>query len=69
MNDQLKEKIKNWFLVTQGLNITDIQEFYNYYLLYPFGYIWKNKDGNKYIYSGACTITCFPIKFITKQYI
>lgn len=24
-------------------------------------YIWNNKEGNKHVYSGACTITCFPI--------
>lgn len=24
-------------------------------------YVWKNKDNVKHIYSGACTITCFPI--------
>lgn len=26
-------------------------------------YIWKNKDNLKHIYSGACTITCFPIYY------
>lgn len=24
-------------------------------------YIWKNKEGIRYIYSGGCSITCFPI--------
>ena len=24
-------------------------------------YIWENKDGVNHVYSGACTITCFPI--------
>lgn len=24
-------------------------------------YVWKNKNNIKHIYSGACTITCFPI--------
>lgn len=24
-------------------------------------YVWKNKNNLKHIYSGACTITCFPI--------
>ena len=24
-------------------------------------YVWKNKNNFKHIYSGACTITCFPI--------
>lgn len=35
-------------------------------------YIWKNKNNQKHIYSGACTITCFPIfyavKPVTHQY-
>lgn len=26
-------------------------------------YIWKNKNGMKHIYSGACTITCFPLYY------
>ncbi len=26
-------------------------------------YIWNNKNNNKYYYSGACTITCFPIYY------
>ncbi len=26
-------------------------------------YSWENKDGIDYIYSAACTITCFPIFF------
>lgn len=26
-------------------------------------YIWNNIQGNKMIYSGACTITCFPIDY------
>ena len=32
-------------------------------------YIWNNILGNKHIYSGACTITCFPIDYsvISKQ--
>lgn len=24
-------------------------------------YVWKNKGGLRHIYSGACTITCFPV--------
>lgn len=24
-------------------------------------YVWNNKDGNKIIYSGGCTIICFPV--------
>lgn len=30
-------------------------------------YIWKNKTGNKHIYSGACTITCYPIFYSVNQ--
>jgi hypothetical protein len=26
-------------------------------------YIWKNKNNNQHIYSGACTITCFPLYY------
>jgi len=26
-------------------------------------YQWKNRDGNRHIYVGACTITCFPIYY------
>lgn len=26
-------------------------------------YQWKNKDGLRHIYAGACTITCFPIYY------
>lgn len=26
-------------------------------------YVWKNKNNFKHIYSGACTITCFPIYY------
>lgn len=26
-------------------------------------YQWKNKDGMRHIYTGACTITCFPIYY------
>jgi SAM-dependent methyltransferase len=44
MKLELKEKIKNWFLITQGLVIEDIEEFHQYYLLYPFGVIYKDRD-------------------------
>lgn len=30
-------------------------------------YIWKNKDGLKHVYSGACSITCFPIFYSVIQ--
>lgn len=30
-------------------------------------YIWKNKKNIKHIYSGACTITCFPIHYSAKK--
>lgn len=31
-------------------------------------YIWKNKNGLNHYYSGACTITCFPIFYsVTKN--
>ena len=26
-------------------------------------YQWKNKDGLRHVYAGACTITCFPIYY------
>ena len=26
-------------------------------------YAWKNKKGNNHVYSGACTITCFPVYY------
>jgi hypothetical protein len=26
-------------------------------------YIWNNKEGNKHIYFGSCTITCFPVYY------
>ena len=26
-------------------------------------YIWKNKDNKRHYYSGACTITCFPVYY------
>lgn len=26
-------------------------------------YVWKNKDGLNHVYSGACTITCFPVYY------
>lgn len=26
-------------------------------------YVWKNKDGLRHSYSGACTITCFPLYY------
>ncbi|MCO4795345.1 MAG: hypothetical protein KC493_16620 [Bacteriovoracaceae bacterium] len=26
-------------------------------------YVWSNKDNVKHIYSGSCTITCFPIYY------
>ncbi|OFZ36243.1 MAG: hypothetical protein A2504_03990 [Bdellovibrionales bacterium RIFOXYD12_FULL_39_22] len=26
-------------------------------------YIWNDKDGNKHIYEGSCTITCFPLYY------
>lgn len=26
-------------------------------------YIWKNKNGLRYVYSGACSITCFPVYY------
>lgn len=26
-------------------------------------YIWKNKKGNRHVYAGACTITCFPLYY------
>ena len=29
-------------------------------------YIWNNKNNLKHIYSGACTITCFPIFYAVK---
>jgi hypothetical protein len=30
-------------------------------------YIWNNKDGVKHVYSGACSITCFPIFYAARQ--
>lgn len=30
-------------------------------------YIWKNKQNNRHYYSGACTITCFPIFYAVKR--
>ena len=30
-------------------------------------YIWKNKKGLSHIYSGGCTITCFPIYYSVKK--
>ena len=29
-------------------------------------YVWKNKNGNKHIYNGGCSITCFPIFYAVK---
>lgn len=29
-------------------------------------YVW-DKDGNKYVYDGACTITCFPIFYAVEK--
>ncbi len=26
-------------------------------------YAWKNKKGNNHVYSGACSITCFPVYY------
>ncbi len=40
LSQKEKNKIKNYFLITQGLNITEITEFYGYLLLKPFGVIW-----------------------------
>lgn len=30
-------------------------------------YAWKNKKGNNHVYSGACTITCFPVYYTVFQ--
>lgn len=30
-------------------------------------YIWKNIQGNEHTYSGACTITCFPIYYAVRK--
>lgn len=30
-------------------------------------YIWKNKNGKRHYYAGACTITCFPIYYAVKN--
>lgn len=30
-------------------------------------YVWKNKNNLRHYYSGACTITCFPIYYAVKQ--
>jgi hypothetical protein len=30
-------------------------------------YIWKNKKNMRHHYTGACTITCFPIYYAVKQ--
>jgi hypothetical protein len=30
-------------------------------------YVWKNKDNIKHVYSGTCTITCFPIFYAVKK--
>lgn len=30
-------------------------------------YVWNNKKGLKYIYSGACSITCFPIFYAIQK--
>ena len=38
-----KEKIKNYFLITQGLDIQEVIEFHKYLFLTPYGYIKKNK--------------------------
>lgn len=29
-------------------------------------YVWNNKDGNKHIYNGGCSMTCFPIFYAVK---
>ena len=29
-------------------------------------YLWKNKNGKKHVYSGGCSITCFPIYYAVK---
>ena len=29
-------------------------------------YSWNNENGSSYLYSGSCTITCFPIYFFGK---
>ena len=26
-------------------------------------YVWNNKNGNRHVYSGACTVTCFPLYY------
>src|SRR5690606_10837381 len=36
---QEKRKIINYFLITQGLEIKEVTEFYNYLLLPPYGVI------------------------------
>src|SRR5690606_10551419 len=35
-----KNKIINYFLITQGLEIKEVTEFYNHLLLPPYGGIW-----------------------------
>ena len=39
-----EQKIKDWFLVTQGLDITKIIEWKDYLLLIPHGIISKKQD-------------------------
>ncbi len=40
LTEQEKNKIKNYFLVTQGLDIQEVTEFHGYLLLKPYGVIW-----------------------------
>jgi Leucine-rich repeat (LRR) protein len=55
VTEQKKNKIKNYFLVTQGLDITEIEEFHGYLLLKPYGVIkfydriYQNKKIEQYI--------------------
>jgi Leucine-rich repeat (LRR) protein len=44
LTEKEKNKIKNYFLVTQGLNITAVEELYNYLLLKPYGAIDRGEE-------------------------
>ena len=58
-------KIKDWFLVTQGLEILKVSVFYKYFLLAPYGVIFNTEDYKDQILSTEISLPCNNIEDIS----
>ena len=65
MNNKEKQKIKNYFLITQGLDIQEVIEFHKFLLLPPHGTIEKDKPYQDQEISTWLNLISYQIKDIS----